>query len=230
MTLHETIFTRRSVRKYDMTPLSGEILADLGTFLDATEPMAGQTARFEIVSADKVKNNMASHYILAYCTTDSGAYANVGYVLQNADLYLQSKGYGSCWLGMAKPSESDRAYCIMLAFGKTNVPARRNVEEFKRLPMGEISNADNAIAQAARLAPSAVNSQPWKLDFSDGKVTIRYFGRGVTQLMLKKKLNKIDLGIITRHVKVALENEGRTIQSVAPLVGGKDFAIEVIYR
>jgi len=229
MTLFETIFTRRAVRKYDLTPLGGAVLADIRAFLDETKPLDGQSARFEIVSADKVKNAIAPHYILAYCEPGDGAYANVGYMLQNADLYLQSNGYGSGWLGMAKPNEQDGDFCIMLAFGKTDVPARRDVGEFKRLPVGDISNAENTIAQAARLAPSAMNSQPWKLDFSDGKVTIRYFGRGVSKLILKKKLSKIGLGIVTRHVEVALLNEGKAIKAITPITNGKEFAIEVAY-
>lgn len=230
MTLYETIFMRRSVRSYDETPLDESAIADLRAFLDATKPMDGQTARFEIVGADKVKNTAAPHYILAYCAENDGAYANVGYTLENADLYLQSKGYGSLWLGTAKPNEQSGDFCIMLAFGKTDVPPRKNAGEFKRLLIGEISDADNTVSQAARLAPSAMNSQPWKLGFSDGKITVRYHGRGVTQLILKKKLSKIDLGIVTRHLEIALTGEGKTIQTVTSLTSGKDFATEISYR
>ena len=230
MTLYETIFTRRAVRSYDQTALDGAELSEIQAFVDATKQLDGQSARFEIVPADKVKNNIAPHYILAYCGTDGCAYMNVGYVLQNVDLYLQSKGYGSLWLGMAKPSEPNGNFCIMLAFGKTDVPPRRDIEEFKRLPVGEISNADNTIAQAAQLAPSAVNSQPWKLDFTKGKVTVRYFGRGVTRLILKNKMSKIDLGIVTRHIELVLQNEGKTVQAITPVMEGKGFAIEVEYR
>ena len=230
MTLYETIFTRRAVRSYDMTALDSIALAEIQTFISATKQLEGQCARLEIVTADKVKNDMAPHYILAHCSADSRAYMNVGYVLQNMDLYLQSNGYGSLWLGMAKPSGTDDDFCIMLAFGKTNVPPRRNISEFKRLPIGEVSNTDNDIAQAARLAPSAMNSQPWQLDFAEGKITIRYFGRGITKLVLKNKLSKIDLGIVTRHVETALFSEGKTIQSITPIIEGKGFAIEVIYQ
>ena len=230
MTLYETIFTRRAVRSYDMTALESAELTEIQAFISAIKQIDGQCVRLEIVTADKVKNDIAPHYILAYCVADDRAYMNVGYVLQNVDLYLQSNGYGSLWLGMAKPSEPDDDFCIMLAFGKTNVPPRREVSEFKRLPIGEISNTDNDLAQAARLAPSAMNSQPWKLDFAEGKVTIRYFGRGITQLVLKNKLSKIDLGIVTWHIVVALLSEGKTIHTITPLTGKKGLAIEVIYQ
>ena len=230
MTLYETIFTRRAVRSYDMVALDSAALTEIQSFINTITHLNGQSARLEIVPASKVKNDIAPHYVLAYCSPDDCAYMNVGYVLENVDLYLQSNGYGSLWLGLAKPSDPGDDFCIMLAFGKTTVPARRDACEFKRLPIGEISNADNAVAQASRLAPSAMNSQPWKLDFADGKVTIRYFGRGVTKLILKKKLSKIDIGIVTMHTATALLNEGKTIRGIIPISNGRDFAMDIIYQ
>jgi nitroreductase len=96
--------------------------------------------------------------------------ANIGYALQGVDLHLQSKGYGSLWSGMARPKESQENYRILLAFGNSTVPLRRGESDFKRKPVVEISNTppgtgeDNPVASAARLAPSAVNFQPWKLN------------------------------------------------------------------
>ncbi|MDD4494914.1 MAG: nitroreductase family protein [Eubacteriales bacterium] len=160
----------------------------------------------------------------------TAAYINVGYVLEKADLYLQSIGLGSLWLGMAKPKENKQDFCIMLAFGHTSVPVRSSVEEFNRLPLAKISDNDLDIAKAARLAPSAVNSQPWKLHFQDGSVTIRYFGRGMMKLILKNRLNKIDLGICTRFVVEALKNEGKHIKAIIPKASGKELEIEVKYQ
>lgn len=240
MTLYETIFVRRSARKYDMTPLDGAVLAELRAFLDATKPLDGVgisgQARFEIAGAEKVKRAVAPHYILAYCKTNDAAFANVGFIMQRADLFLQSKGYGCCWQGMAKPNEPDDDYCILLAFGKTDVPKRGSAAEFDRLPLGEVCgvSAEKAefsqVAQAARLAPSAVNSQPWKIEFSADKITVRYFGRGLFKQMLKKKMSKIDLGIVTRHIVTALEHDGKTVKSATPLTTDKDLAIEVMYK
>ncbi|MDR3072292.1 MAG: hypothetical protein LBU41_02245 [Clostridiales Family XIII bacterium] len=230
MTLYETIFVRRAVRKFDSSPLDTATIESVKKLITDTPQLAGQSARFEIVSGDKVHGGApAPHYLLAYCEENDSAYANVGYIVQNVDLYLQSIGLGSVWLGMAKPNEPEQNYCILLAFGKTDVPLRKSAEEFTRLPMSDVSDTDNAIAKAARLAPSAMNSQPWKLHFENGKIVIQYFGRGLMKLMLRKKLNKIDLGIITRHVEVALQKEGKTIRSITPKKVGKSFEIEVTY-
>jgi hypothetical protein len=130
---------------------------------------------------------------------------------------------------MAKPKANTKNFCILLAFGKTTVPARKSAQDFTRLPIGEISNADNEIATTARLAPSAMNSQTWKLHFEDGKIIIRYFGRGMMKGIFEKKLSKIDVGIITRHTVLALRNQGKTIKSIIPCASGKNFEVGILY-
>jgi hypothetical protein len=229
MSLYKTIFTRRSVRAYDPSPLLEQQLEDIKQFLAATDRLPGQTGRFEVVTAEAFSGTTAPYAILAYCEEGDAPYANVGYVLQNLDLYLQSIGLGSVWLGMGKETQKSADFCILLAFGKTDVPQRNSDTDFKRLPLEQISNADNPVARAARLAPSAANTQPWKLELSPGKVTVHYVGRGIMKLMLKK-MNKVDVGIVTRHVVLALENEGTPVQSISTQADGKkDLAIELFY-
>lgn len=226
MTLYETIFARRSVRKYDMTPLDDETLNLIKTFVSETEQLEGQTARFEFVTADKVSGTPAPHYILSYCQPHDKAYANVGYVLEKADLFIQSLGLGSVWLGMAKPLKPEDDYCILLAFGRSGEPFRKNETDFNRLPLSEISNEENDIAKAARLAPSAVNTQPWKLGFSKDRVTISYFGRGLMKRILKGKMSKVDVGIVSRHVVTALLDRGSRVTRVLPRMN--DGVLEIV--
>ena len=228
MTLYETIFTRRAVRKYEPVPLDDKTLAEIQDFLNQAEQMQGQKATFEIVSADAVKGAQAPHYILAYCDANDAAYANVGYVLSKCDLYIQSIGLGSVFLGMAKPVQKRDDYCIMLAFGKSGAPFRSGEKDFDRLPLAEICGTDNSITRAARLAPSAINSQPWKIDLNDGIIRVSYHGRGLTKMVLKKVMNKVDVGIVSRHIAVTLQNEGKEIISATPQISGKDFFVEII--
>jgi nitroreductase len=227
--LYETIFSRRSVRRYDKTPLSDEELAEIRRILDSVKQLPGQTARFEIANADQLKGVAAPHAILAYSPDDDISLSNIGYSLQTADLWLQASGYGSLWMGMGRPTESSTDYRILLAFGKTDAPLRKDESEFKRKPVLEIGNEDNAIARAARLAPSASNGQPWKLDFSPGKIIVRYNGKGIAKLFASK-WQKIDVGIILKHAQLALENEGREITAITPKSEAKSFEIALEYR
>ncbi|MDR0905480.1 MAG: hypothetical protein LBN00_04815 [Oscillospiraceae bacterium] len=226
MTSYEAIFTRRSVRRYDSAPLGDAELADIQAAIDGAKQLPGQTGRFIIVNADTLKGAPSPHAILAHGEDTDAALSNIGYVLSSLDLYLQSKGYGSIVMGMAKPLEPAADYRILLAFGRTTVPVRTGEADFKRRGVADISNEDNAVARAARLAPSAVNFQPWKLEFSPGKVTVKYTPNGIGRL-LAGKMQKIDVGIITRYVELALEHEGKIVTAVTPDGTGKNFGIEV---
>jgi nitroreductase len=228
MTSYETIFTRRSVRQYDSAPLGDAELADIQATIDGAKQLPGQTGRFIIVNADRLKGAPSPHAILAHGEDTDAALSNSGYVLSSLDLYLQSKGCGSIVMGMAKPLEPAADYCILLAFGSTTVPARNGEADFKRRSVADISNEDNAVARAARLAPSAVNFQPWRLEFSPGKVVVKYTPKGIGKL-LAGKMQKIDVGIITKYVELALEHEGKTVVAVTPQDTGKYFRLEVAY-
>jgi nitroreductase len=228
MTRYETIFVRRSVRQYDFTPLDDALLSEIQQVVDQARQLPGQSARFEIVNDHKLRENYAPYAILAYSERADMAKANIGYTLQGVDLYLQSMGLGSLWTASSKPAEQAADYRIMLAFGQTNVPLRTGESEFRREPIPKISNEDNPISRAARLAPSAANFQPWKLDFSPGKVKVQANGRGISKLIVGK-YQKIDLGIMVKHVELALQHEGKTVTALTEQDRGKTFAIEVSY-
>jgi hypothetical protein len=229
MSLYEMIDKRRSVRKIDDIPVDDETVEKIRRFLLDTEQLPGQEARFEITLATKTSLKSGYHTILAYCEARDEAYANVGYVLQKTDLYIQSIGLGSLWIGLGKPEEKAEDFCILMAFGNTHTPLRSGEVDFKRLPLSKISNEDNAVARAVRLAPSAQNSQPWELRFEENGAVIRYVGRGVFKNLLRKKLNKIDIGIALRHMELALQNEGKELRSIGMKADkdGKEFEIAV---
>jgi nitroreductase len=228
MTRYEAIFTRRSVRQYEKEPLDAETLSKIQKILEDTKQLPGQSARFEITNADKLKGVAAPHAVLAHAADTDAALTNLGYALQDVDLYLQSSGLGSLWMGRGKPIDPQPDFRILLAFGKTNVPIRSGENDFKRRSVLEISNEAGAVARAARLAPSAANFQPWQLYFAPGKVTVKANGKGLGKL-LTGKLQKIDLGIILKTVELALEHEGKVIRSITPQASGKDFSVEVTF-
>jgi nitroreductase len=216
MTLYETIFKRRSVRRYLDERLNQEELSGVWEYLNSIEQLSGYKAEFRLETAENVSGKKAPHYIFAYCKERTGDYINVGYTLEKLDLYLQSVGLGSLWLGMANPKgkEAKEDYAIMLAFGKTNEPLRNGEKDFSRLKTKDISNEVNPIANAARLAPSAVNDQPWHLNFEAGKIAVSYEGHGILRFVLKRKMSKFDVGIVTRFIELALENEGKSVKEI----------------
>ena len=228
MTLYESIYARRSVRQYDKTALDTAALDEIKCYVECAKQLPNQSARFEIVDSGKLKGGMSPYAILAFADDGNLAKLNIGYTLQGVDLWLQANGYGSIWCGMAKPLNPTPDYRILLGFGKTDVPPRKSESEFKRKPIADVANADNAISRAARIAPSAVNFQPWKLTFADGKVTLAANVRGIGKL-LPGKLYMFDLGIVLKHVEVAIEHEGKSVTAFDFSSKGKNFVVEVRY-
>lgn len=231
MTLYEAIYSRRQVRKYNSDPLEKQVIQDIFNCVTEADQLTGQNAVFEIVSVEAVNGgNGAPHFLLGSCDDNFSSYANVGYVMQKADLYIQSIGLGSGWFMSAQPKDKRKNHCITFAFGATDTPIRKSAEDFKRLPLNEICDADTMAARAVWLAPSAMNSQPWQFKTDNGKVIIHDKGRGAMRMLLKNKLNKVDVGIAARHAVTALTNEGKTVSGVVPVMDGKEFTIQILYR
>jgi hypothetical protein len=228
MTLYETIFARRSVRQYDEALPDAAALSEIQRYLDSVEQLSGQSARFEIVGRDKLKGGFTPYAILAYSKEREKACVNIGYTLQGVDLWLQSQGFGSVWCGMATPLEKNPEYRILLGFGQTSVPLRKSEDDFKRKKISEISNEDNAIVRAARLAPSAVNLQPWWLTFSDRRVEAKVNVRGIGRV-LPGKLWLFDIGIVLKHIELALIHEGEVIKELAIKGSGKNLSVSASY-
>ncbi len=211
MELYDNIFKRKSTRKYHMQPL--EDLSLIQGFMQEVKPLYNDiSTRFEL--QDSVKGMWAltaPHYMLAYSEQKEGYLENIGFMLQQLDLYLSARGLGSCWLGMAKPaerSEGDKTYVIMLAFGKTD-SAHRQLSEFLRKPASEVYSGEDSRLEAARLAPSATNSQNWFFEAKDGKIDVYQKKLNPAKALVLDKMNRIDMGIALCHLYLATQREGK---------------------
>jgi hypothetical protein len=225
MGLYETIFVRRSVRKYNDVTVSEELLEKINEHIAGLKQLEGHNATFKVVPGKK-----APFALLSYCNDGTAEYVNVGYCLQEMDLFIQGLGLGSLWYGTKNATKNGKdGHCITMAFGNTDVPFRKSEAEFKRLKVSEISNADNVTARAVRLAPSAQNSQPWDLTFDDSGLLIEYHGRGLMKIMLRAKLSRIDLGIAIKCAELALQKEGKEIKGISITDDKKTFSARISY-
>jgi hypothetical protein len=129
---------------------------------------------------------------------------------------------------MAAPIEKNPDFRILLGFGQTSVPLRNGEGDFKRKKITDISNEDNAIARAARLAPSAANFQPWLLTFSDGRVEAKVNVRGIGGV-IPGKLWLFDIGIVLRHIELALTHEGKAVKELTINGSGKNLSVSASY-
>ena len=161
-----------------------------------------------------------------------------GFAFEKLVLYAWSLGVGTVWLGGTLNREAfEQAMDLtpeefMPCASPLGYPAkklslreslmRKGVGADTRLPFGELFYADDLRTpldpeaagplarplEAVRLAPSAVNKQPWRAAASEGTVSFyvkrnKGFGGEATG-----DLQKIDLGIALCHFQLTAEEDG----------------------
>jgi len=217
---YEAIFKRKSVRKYALEFLADDILNEIQAFSKTVvrlDPAIKTEIRF--VSRDEIKLILpikAPHYLMFYSEKTDGDLMNAGYMLQQIDLFLSMNRIGSCYLGMAQPTQiakdqSNLDFVIVLAFGNPLETVHRlNLEAFKRKSLGDIShNINNEqfqwIVEAARVAPSASNTQPWFF-VNEGDLIHVYRNKpSFIKAFLLDRMNQIDIGIVLYHMVLRLD-------------------------
>lgn len=221
--LYQQMFKRKSIRKYELNSLSSDVLNDISTYMNSLIRMNDEIkTEMKIVSGSLVKNLLpikAPHYIIVTSENKDGYLTNVGFMLQQMDLFLSSNCIGSCWVGMAKPTkeiakEMEFEFVIAMAFGEaTENLHRESILEFKRKPLDTLCDTSEfyEIIEAARLAPSATNSQPWYFQVSDGVIHCFCVKSNIIKALIYDKMNKIDMGIAICHLWLALKNSGRSV-------------------
>ena len=221
--LYQTIFKRKSIRKYDMTPLSASILENIQKFADHVRTIdATIKCEFAYLGSNEVKGILAikaPHYICLYSEKKPGYLMNAGFVLQQIDLYLSANEIGICWLGLAKPAKQftepkgDMEFIILLAFGSTDeLIHRMDTSVFNRRSISEISQIAGMeeLLEAVRLAPSASNSQPWFFTGNMEEIHVSREKPNFLKAPVYERLNQIDIGIALCHLWLSIEHSGKT--------------------
>lgn len=222
--LYQAMFRRKSVRNYHSSNLSRETLEEIESSLLKLTPLDPHIkTEFRVVSGDQIKTRMmkrAPHYLLAFSEKREGHLVNVGFMLQQMDLYLSWRGIGTCWQGIPQPKKSALAtstlgYDILLTMGKAQETLHREcVEEFKRMALEDITDIQGAddILEPVRLAPSSINSQPWHITGSPE--LMHFYCRKLNPMKsyLLGRFNQIDMGIALCHLKLSAEHQGKEVE------------------
>ncbi len=219
---YSSIFKRKSIRNYNLTPLDDVTLEEISEYLYSLKPMYNNIKiELKIVSPVYVKRRMmkeAPHYIAVFSEVKEGYLTNIGFMLQQVDLFFSTNGIGSCWQGIPAPTKellksSNLEFVIFIAFGKPKDPRslhRSSVSEFKRKSLGEITDIAGAdeLLEVARIAPSATNSQPWFFTGDKNLIHAYSVAPGFIKRFTKKYIH-IDVGIAIYHLKIASEHFGK---------------------
>lgn len=210
--LYNAIFHRRSVRKYDTAPLSGEYISRLNESISEVVPLMPEIkTEFRILGAGQIKS-IAPQCLCLYSEKKDGWRINAGFMMQQMELHLSANNIGACWLGLRKPEKETPVpegmeWVATLCFGTPAQPMHRETaDEFKRKSLNEISDVTDLfhVLEAVRLAPSAQNSQPWRISGNAHQVV---FSR--KKSMLLNKMNELDMGIALCCFWLSLKHQGK---------------------
>ena len=216
MNLTEMIYRRKSVRNFTNELVGDEILNKIEEFVDSAKPLYSEIkVKMEIVPRNQVKCicPWTTQQLITIFSEDKPGYLeNVGFIFQQLDLYIQSIGIGTCWLGMGtltaedvfeKHRQDGLKYVMMIAFGHPKGKALRDSKtDFKRKPLLEISDMKDERLEPARFAPSSVNSQPWYFAHDEDMIHVYCRHKGLLNKTLGNT-NQLDVGIALAHMYVA---------------------------
>lgn len=204
--LESQMYIRKSCRNYEDVEIDMDLIHD---FMKTVKPLDDAIEyHYEILKRDEInlKTRWSAPYYLALFSQKKSCYGeNIGFVFQQLSLFMQSIGIGSCWVGLASLKQKDPNFIIAIAFGKSD-NATRDLADFKRKKLTEISDFEDERLIPAQLAPSAINSQPWYFKHTDDGFDVYQQRQNILKRQLIKKWNPIDVGIALAHLYVANED------------------------
>lgn len=219
--LYSMIFKRKSFHRFcDAGSISAVELGKIQARYKTFQPLIRDIKTdIKIVPADKTTCKRGQEYcILLYSENKDNYLQNIGFIGEQLDLYLASLGIGALWFGIGKPDEptcNGLDFVIMIAIAKiADDRFRKDMFKSKRKALDEIWNGEyyRDMGNIVRFAPSACNTQPWKVKAEEKALTVyRYQKPGKRGIMPAHKVayyNRIDMGIFLCFLELCLMQNG----------------------
>lgn len=221
MTKYEAIFRRKSVRKYTNEKVEEGILQEIQGFgRDSVGVRPDIRIKWKIYQASdhKVRGLFqvkAPYYAALYSEDSEDYHMNAGCLMQQLVLHLHTIGIGTCYQGGARlkeDAEEGLELMMILAFGYPAEPLERSRSDFKRMELKKLIKANAPVGriqkkllEPARLAPSALNQQPWRFVVTENRIHL--FVRRPGPVGYQKQLNKnlFNAGIALSHMLITAE-------------------------
>ena len=253
----QAINLRKSIRNYKEKSVSTEDMQKIKTIINEAKPLFENilmealliedgekiTATFKGLLSNYTKVK-APHYLAFTSETKEGHLENIGFIGEEIVLKLTELGIGTCWVGSAIKEEVFRTivkvkpnqnYIILIAFGYPTeelkpVTTRKRLDKNK-LVTGTYENQYETIIQALIDAPSAVNSQPWKLSVSSNKFDLYLENKNILTKKMLKEMNHVDMGIGLSHLynsAIELGYKVELTQTSHNEIGNSEYIISAI--
>ena len=212
----EAVYARTAVRRFTGSPTDDQ-LARLG---DAARKFSWQGIRIRLFRGPGMRSAIKGTNVYAVILCKKGTPEELqGFYGEALVLEAVSMGLGTCWLGTfykgvvaqaAKP-QSDETVTAIIAIGQcdeqTFAPTRKALEDLTGMTpeaLAALKDWQRAALDAARVAPSAMNQQPWRFSADAQSVSIQ-----PRPSMLTKKYAPIDCGIAMLHLAVGAYSAGK---------------------
>lgn len=222
MNLYEAIGSRQSIRKYENKEVSEKLRSQILAFGGKVSRLNDRIAtELEVLDNTKGKVELkgmfrveAPYYLVFYSAQEEGYARNAGYMMEQIVLYLTTKGLGSCYLGGSKlkrNSVKGKIPVMILAFGYPKGKLCRESPLAKRLPLNELcifkeeaGEQMKTVLRAARLAPSALNSQPWRFIVYSDRIYV-FAKKNLPFRHSDDDMRNFNIGIMLSHIMQAAE-------------------------
>ena len=213
----DALYARSSVRKFTGAP-DKEQLDRLGVLC---RKLSWQGVTIRMFKGPGLKSGIRGTDVYAVIVAKRGTPMEMeGFMGEALVLEATAMGLGTCWLGaFFYPDvvsrnvnlQSDEAIHCVIALGKVDAlppfaPKRKELERvcgMTEAQLSELGNWQKEAVLAARVAPSAVNMQPWKIVADKTSVSI------LEAPVLYKKYAPLDRGICMLHAAVGAHHAGR---------------------
>ena len=208
---------RKSIRKFTSQAIAEDKLSLIKTKCLQVKPLFNNIkVEFSLVKKELTSCPRGEYCLMLYSEEKEGYLYNAGYILEQLDLYINSLGIGVCYYGFGKTkekSENDLTFTMMLNIGMPDEKLFRNsISEFKRNEISKSWNGEilEGVSVTASLSPSAVNTQPWEINYANNVIKVQQKKTMLTKLTKKlgEYFSLIDLGIYLYCLEVALAKQG----------------------
>jgi len=174
------------------------------------------------------------HILITWITGGAHSYTDLGFRMEQAAVQLHSMGIGSCFIGtLGREHSFNNQFNLppqtvtgaILAIGKPADPNAGNKPK-KRMALEKIAflkdfstplNAPGALApilEAARMAPSATNAQPWRLLWIEPHLFLFVTSKKLANILSSayKTYCLYDGGICMANIAMALKAHNQPAQ------------------
>lgn len=203
---YNAIDQRRATRVYTAPPNDAE-LKTLGAL---ARQLSWQNVRIMLLQGSGMRGNIKGTDVYAALISQKGAMPEqIGYAGEALALQATSMGLGCCWLQMYHKKLVDAAAKLkdgetvtaLIALGQCTKqqpnPKRKPLSKITELPEGKSIDSlpewQQEALRSGRLAPSAMNSQPWRF-------IVEAKGIGVVKGGFSMGGGPLDCGIAMMHI------------------------------